>query len=302
MKKISLNIAGFCLDVIFYPCSIPQHKKKLQTAINNCFKDFIVPKKLQKTDYTIHIKESHLVVTKHISFKKNWLTLLFTENKNSVTTFYYISTQQFVSIVSMIIEKLLLDKGFALHSSSCVVNGKAVLFLGESGAGKSTIINLLKSKYKIIADDAVIIRKIQSGFFVYQAFIIYKNTWIPKKYTSYPLGPIFFLKKAEHFRTKKITAKELVLTQFSKQIWVEKRLSTNKIRMAMDLIDKKNDFYFLYFNKNPKEAMAFFSNLSQNILHFNLDNSEQCSEFQSHTRLQYTPMDHTMPVDHQNCP
>lgn len=264
---MSLNIAGFHLDVIFYPCSVSQHKKKLQTAINNYFKDFIIPKKLQKTDYTIHIKESHLVVTKHISFKKNWYTFLFTENKNSVTTFYYISVQQFVSIVSMIIEKLLIGKGFALHSSSCVINGKANLFLGESRAGKSTIVNLLKSKYKIIADDSVIIRKIQSRFLVYQSFIINKNSWIKKKHTSYPLGPIFFLRKAKHFKTKKITTKELALTQFSKQIWVEKRLRKSKMSLLIDLIDKKNDLYFLYFNKNPKEATVFFSDLNQKIVH-----------------------------------
>lgn len=267
MKIVNFNIADFRLNVILYDCSIPQHIKRLQTAINNHFKGFIVSKRHQKPDYTIYIKESHLVIIKHISSPKNWHTLLLTENKNSVTTFYYISIQQFVSIVSMIIEKLLLDKGFALHSSSCVVNGKAVLFLGESGAGKSTIVNLLKSRYKVIADDSVIIRKIQQRFLVYQTFIINKNSWIKKKYTSYPLGPIFFLKKAKHFKTKKITTKELVLTRFSKQLWVEKRLKKNKMRMLMDLIDKNNDFYFLYFNKNPKETTAFFSDLNQNILH-----------------------------------
>jgi hypothetical protein len=45
--------------------------------------------------------------------------------------------------------------GLFLHASSVVVDGGALLFLGHSTAGKSTISTLLEKNYPTLADDAV---------------------------------------------------------------------------------------------------------------------------------------------------
>lgn len=47
------------------------------------------------------------------------------------------------------------DSGFFLHASAVVVDGGAVLFLGHSTAGKSTMARLLGTKCPVLADDAV---------------------------------------------------------------------------------------------------------------------------------------------------
>ena len=47
------------------------------------------------------------------------------------------------------------DSRLFLHASSVVVDGGAVLFLGHSSAGKSTIASLLGKAYPVLADDSV---------------------------------------------------------------------------------------------------------------------------------------------------
>ena len=85
---------------------------------------------------------------------------------NTLTSYYHISISQFQFILRNVIQILLTENnGFILHASACVIDGKASLFTGFSGAGKSTVIKLLKTKYPALADDTVIIQKKGETFF-----------------------------------------------------------------------------------------------------------------------------------------
>lgn len=53
--------------------------------------------------------------------------------------------------------------GVFLHASAVVVDGGAVLFLGHSTAGKSTIARLLGPSFPVLADDAVFASKDADG-------------------------------------------------------------------------------------------------------------------------------------------
>lgn len=46
-------------------------------------------------------------------------------------------------------------EGLFLHASAVVVDGGAVLFLGHSTAGKSTMVRILAANFPVLADDAV---------------------------------------------------------------------------------------------------------------------------------------------------
>jgi len=48
--------------------------------------------------------------------------------------------------------------GMFLHASAAVVDGGAVLFLGHSTAGKSTLVRLLAEIHPVLADDSVFVR------------------------------------------------------------------------------------------------------------------------------------------------
>ena len=55
------------------------------------------------------------------------------------------------------------QKGIYFHASSVNVSGKALLFLGHSTAGKSTISRLLSERYPVIADDKVWVSQKKNG-------------------------------------------------------------------------------------------------------------------------------------------
>ena len=53
--------------------------------------------------------------------------------------------------------------GFFLHASAVVMGGEAILFLGHSTAGKSTIARMLGAAYPVLADDAVFVSRRPEG-------------------------------------------------------------------------------------------------------------------------------------------
>jgi energy-coupling factor transporter ATP-binding protein EcfA2 len=55
------------------------------------------------------------------------------------------------------------EKNLFLHASSVLVSGKALLFLGHSTSGKSTISRILSEQYPVLADDVVLMIKNQSN-------------------------------------------------------------------------------------------------------------------------------------------
>lgn len=63
-------------------------------------------------------------------------------------------------------QKSISHKRVFLHSSSVLISGKALLFLGHSTSGKSTISSILADRYRILADDKVLIQKDKNGVWV----------------------------------------------------------------------------------------------------------------------------------------
>lgn len=89
-------------------------------------------------------------------------------------------------------------EGCYLHSSGVVLEGKGLLFVGHSEAGKSTMVTMLKDKAEILCDDRMIVRRWQEGFRVH-------GTWshgdVPEVSAgSAPLRAILFLEKARENR------------------------------------------------------------------------------------------------------
>ena len=78
-----------------------------------------------------------------------------------------------------------------MHASGVVLDGKGLLFVGHSGAGKSTMVNMLKDKAEILCDDRIIVRHWEDGFRIYGTW---SNGDVPDiSAASAPLKAIFFL-------------------------------------------------------------------------------------------------------------
>lgn len=99
----------------------------------------------------------------------------------------------------ILLARVLADRaGCLLHSSGVILEGRGLLFVGHSEAGKSTMVKMLQGKAEILCDDRNIVRREPEGFRVY-------GTWshgeVPLvSAASAPLAAICFLRKSRHNR------------------------------------------------------------------------------------------------------
>lgn len=104
----------------------------------------------------------------------------------------------------IVLARLLADREACfLHSCGIVLDGRGLLFVGESGAGKSTAMSLFAGVSELLCDDRNIVRRWPEGFRVH-------GTWshgtVPiVSSASAPLRAIFFLEKADRNTVSAIT-------------------------------------------------------------------------------------------------
>ncbi len=87
--------------------------------------------------------------------------------------------------------------GVLLHSSCVDDNGKGYLFVGRSGAGKSTMANLWNGKQgvKVLSDDRVLVSESDEGFFAYGTPWHGSANYAVN--SRVPINKIFFVRHAE---------------------------------------------------------------------------------------------------------
>jgi hypothetical protein len=122
--------------------------------------------------------------------------------------FYY---PLLTSVLQRIFMALWYDNGgIVFHASAVESQGKAYVFVGDSGSGKTTIVRLLNSQYglKVLADNQVFIRKHREEYVVY-----------PFPFTQYhkdgnkiflPIASFYILHKSLSFAVKTLTFIESV--------------------------------------------------------------------------------------------
>jgi hypothetical protein len=86
-----------------------------------------------------------------------------------------------------------------------------------------------------------------------------KDSWVKKDKIKYPLGKIFFLKKANFFKIEKIEDKKEILNLILKQFW------TNKDNFKMNYLIAKN---FLWSCHRVKQLKGKFENRIRFSCHF----------------------------------
>jgi len=102
--------------------------------------------------------------------------------------------------------------GIIFHASSVSVSGKALLFLGHSTAGKSTISQLLSKRYPIIADDKVLVREMKTKDWLVQdasdKFRDWTGTEPPLGREKFPVLAIMRIFKGRSTRIQPLSQRE----------------------------------------------------------------------------------------------
>jgi hypothetical protein len=143
-------------------------------------------------------------------------------------------------------------EGCYFHSDGMIINAGGYLFVGHSGAGKSTIATMLQDKGEILCDDRMIIRKQIDGYKIYGNWS--HGTLPIVSASSAFLKAIFFLNQSEANKIEPVyKTMDKVKTLISCMV---KPLNTNQWwNLSLNLIDDiaiSIPCYNLFFNKNGK--------------------------------------------------
>jgi hypothetical protein len=251
MKIIYLSIAGFNIEIKLKDTDKLHEEKTVINMLNTFYKGFILNKKIKKINYRINFLNQQRFF---VLFRRNRLRFLLffveAKKKKIINTFYHISQPQFSLILIRILNNLLKNCGFIMHASASNVNGKVCIFVGRSGAGKSTIMKLLTKRYVPLADDSIIIKKEYNKFYFYQTPFLEKENWIKRDRQKYEVDKIYFLRKSKDIRAERIKDTNYIFKRLIKQFWSEQHTFTSQMKVFFEFVSRFREFYFLYFPKN----------------------------------------------------
>ncbi|HRN70513.1 MAG TPA: hypothetical protein PLS49_04985 [Candidatus Woesebacteria bacterium] len=257
MEIVTVCIAGFNILIKFLPIKdYPLLKKKFKKDLLHYLRGFIVPHKENIfLTINIHDKGSYQLLYNN---KKSFIEIANYEDNNVINLSYHIGISQAFIILSNLIYSLLgHHDGFILHGSVALINEKAHIFIGTNGAGKSTIIHLLKKNFLSLADDQVFIRKINNSFYFFQNPYIENATWIQKTYQPFEIGNVYELKKNQYFKIKLLPHEE-ALHSLLQNLTTSKENQEIFIRNLFSFFSKNIKCYEFNFNLDQQKLFAYF--------------------------------------------
>ncbi len=122
--------------------------------------------------------------------------------------------------VLRILHSLILARrgGFLLHAASAICDGRAFLFSGVSGAGKTTMTRIATPDVTLLTDEISYVRPFNDGPYVHAGFGSYRAFGTPfagelakaGENTSAPIAALFFLEKGPENRIDDVPSAEAV--------------------------------------------------------------------------------------------
>lgn len=136
----------------------------------------------------------------------------------------------------LLLARILPDRdGLLVHAAGAILNGKGLLFVGQSGAGKSTTVKMLMGRAEILCDDRMIIRRRAGQFEV-------SGTWSHGEValvspSSVPLSAILFLVQSTENRLSLITDRGSVAPKLLPRL-VKPLVTADWWTKALELVER----------------------------------------------------------------
>lgn len=140
--------------------------------------------------------------------------------------------------------------GLLIHSSCVVEGGKAYLFSGYSGAGKSTVAKLSMPR-PLLSDEATIVKLNESGKALAYASPFRSELEMRADQKAYSLKGIYFLRQSQHVAAAPLSKGEGFLQLADKVFyWSYNPQETTKIFRLCRQLSERVPMFDLYFQKN----------------------------------------------------
>lgn len=246
-EEIYLEIAGFVIKISFlFSKDSLGFERGFIAKVKDYYRGFLT-EDTNGVDYSIEVVYENNFKVIIGKGEDLYINLYKQVSLRKIVTFYHLSGSQFQVVIRRITHKLLVrNSGFILHAAaSRVNNNKAILFLGESGAGKSTTMKILSSRFPPLGDDSIIIRKEGRNYYCYSSSAQERNAWFVKNYKKTNLGAICFIKKSLESKLTKITDKQVVMSLLTRQLFSEKEDVSEQMENVIFFVEKFNKFYNL---------------------------------------------------------
>lgn len=140
--------------------------------------------------------------------------------------------------------------GLLIHSSCAIENGKAHIFAGHSGAGKSTAARLSEPR-DLLSDEATIVKIKDDKITVFDS--PFRSELQSTGYQqSRPLAGIQLLHQSETNRQEKMRKPDALVSLMDKVFyWSHDPVETQRIMGLLRTLVERVPIYDLYFRKDP---------------------------------------------------
>ncbi|MGH9593821.1 MAG: hypothetical protein ACRD5L_12075, partial [Bryobacteraceae bacterium] len=155
------------------------------------------------------------------------------------------------SLVRILLSVMLLDrKGFLLHAASVTRNGKAFIFPGRSGAGKSTVASLAPSGS--VLTDEISLLSLAAGAWRAHGTPFWGEFRAAGANVSAPVHGVYFLVQAPENRIERMSPGEGLRALLPKVLFFSAdRLQTEKLLEILTEAVAGIPFHRLYFRRDP---------------------------------------------------
>jgi hypothetical protein len=146
-----------------------------------------------------------------------------------------------IDAVLRIVHTLVLAKqgGFLLHSASAIRNGKAFLFAGVSGAGKTTISRLAPADATLLTDEISYVRKLGSDYVAFGTPFTGELAKLGEN-TSAPVAALYLLAQGPENRIDPVPAADALRELLANTLFfaADQELVHWAFKAACDFVDR----------------------------------------------------------------